>query len=72
MVHYAAGDTIQAITVPANTLILAAGFQVTDFASISGTTATVTLGFTGGVVDEFADALDIIGASDGDGSTPAR
>ena len=37
----APGDTIQAISVPANTLILAAGFQVTESATMnSGTDAT--------------------------------
>ena len=63
----APGDTIQAITVPANTLILAAGFQVTEAAPMNtATDATAALGFTGGDVDEFAAALDIDGASDGD------
>ena len=63
----APGDTIQAITVPASTLILAAGFQVTESATMNASTdATAALGFTGGDVDEFAAALDIDGASDGD------
>ena len=63
----APGDTIQAITVPANTLILADGFQVTESATMNtATDATAALGFTGGDVDEFAAALDIDGASDGD------
>ena len=63
----APGDTIQAINVPASTLILAAGFQVTESATMNASTdATAALGFTGGDVDEFAAALDIDGASDGD------
>ena len=63
----APGDTIQAITVPANTLIMAAGFQVVESATMNASTdATAALGFTGGDVDEFAAALDIDGASDGD------
>ena len=63
----APGDTIQAITVPANTLIMAAGFQVVESATMNtATDATAALGFTGGDVDEFAVALDIDGASDGD------
>ena len=63
----APGDTIQAITVPANTLIMGAGFQVVSSATMNtGTDATAALGFTGGDVDEFAAALDIDGASDGD------
>ncbi len=63
----APGDTIQAINVPASTLILAAGFQVTESATMNASTdATAALGFTGGDVDEFAVALDIDGAADGD------
>ena len=62
----APGDTIQAITVPANTLIMGAGFQVVSSATMNtGTNATAALGFTGGDVDEFAVALDIDGATDG-------
>ena len=61
------GDTIQAITVPANTLILAAGIQVVESATMNtGTDATASLGFTGGDVDEFVATFDIDGASDGD------
>jgi len=63
----APGDTIQAITVPANTLIMGAGFQVVESATMNtATDATAALGFTGGDVDEFAVALDIDGATDGD------
>ncbi len=62
----APGDTIQAITVPANTLIMGAGFQVVESATMNtATDATAALGFTGGDVDEFAVALDIDGATDG-------
>ena len=62
----APGDTIQAINVPASTLILAAGFQVTESATMNtATDATAALGFTGGDVDEFAAALDIDAAADG-------
>jgi len=60
------GDTIQAITVPANTLILAAGIQVVESATMNtATDATASLGFTGGDVDEFVAAFDIDGAADG-------
>ena len=63
----APGDTIQAITVPANTLIMGAGFQVVESATMNtATDATAALGFTSGDVDEFAVALDIDGATDGD------
>ena len=60
------GDTIQAITVPANTLVLAAGLQVVNSATMNtGTDATASLGFTGGDVDEFVATFDIDGAADG-------
>ncbi len=61
-----AGDTVQAITVPAGTKILAAGFEVVESATMNtGTNATASLGFTGGDVDEFVATFDIDGASDG-------
>ena len=61
------GDTIQAITIPANTIVLAAGLQVVETATQNtGTDATASLGFTGGDVDEFVATFDIDGASDGD------
>lgn len=67
---YAAGDTETMINVPKGTAILASGIEV--LTSASGTTGTVDLGFTSGVVDKYVDGLDIIGASDGDyASTPA-
>ena len=60
------GDTIQAITIPANTLVLAAGLQVVETATQNtGTDATASLGFTGGDVDEFVSLFDIDGAADG-------
>ena len=61
------GDTIQALTVPADTLVLAAGIQVVNSATMNtGTDATASLGFTGGDVDEFVATFDIDGANDGD------
>jgi hypothetical protein len=66
-INPATADTIQAITVPANTLIVAAGLQVVNSATMNtGTDATASLGFTGGDVDEFVATFDIDGASDGD------
>ena len=60
----APGDTIQAITVPANTLIMAAGFQVVESATMNtGTDATVTLGAAD--PDEYVTVFDIDGAADG-------
>jgi len=59
-----AGDVVQAITVPANTKILAAGFQVVNSATMnSGTNATATLGTAD--ADEYVTAFDIDGAADG-------
>ena len=59
-----AGDVVQAMTVPANTKMLAAGFQVVNSATMnSGTNATATLGTAD--ADEYVTAFDIDGASDG-------
>ena len=61
------GDTVQALTLPAGHLVVAAGFEVVTSATMNtGTDATAVLGFTGGDVDEFVAAFDIDGASDGD------
>ena len=65
-INHATADTIQAITVPANTLVVAAGLQVVNSATMdTGTDATASLGFTGGDVDEFVATFDIDGAADG-------
>ena len=67
---YGADDTETMLNIPKGTAILSAGVEVVT--SATGTTCTVDLGFTGGVVDKYVDGLDIVGASDGDyGSTPA-
>jgi|TARA_R100000482_G_scaffold63003_1_gene23243 hypothetical protein len=60
----APGDVVQCITVPANTKIVAAGFQVTSSATMNtGTNATATLG-TDADADEYVTAFDIDGAAD--------
>jgi hypothetical protein len=60
----APGDVVQCITVPANTKILAAGFQVTSSATMNtGTDATAALG-TGADDNEYVTAFDIDGAAD--------
>jgi len=57
------GDVVQCITVPANTKIITAGFEVTSSATQNtGTDATVTLGAAD--ADEFVAAFDIDGAAD--------
>ena len=59
------GDVVQVLTVPANTKIIAAGFQVTESATQNtGTDATAILG-TGADDNEYVAAFDIDGASDG-------
>jgi len=59
------GDVVQVLTVPANTKIIAAGFQVTKSATQnSGTDATAILG-TAVDDNEYVAAFDIDGASDG-------
>ena len=59
------GDVVQVLTVPANTKIIAAGFQVTKSATQNtGTDATAILG-TGADDNEYVAAFDIDGASDG-------
>ena len=59
------GDVVQCLTIPANTKIIAAGFQVVESATMnSGTNATAILG-TGADDNEYVAAFDIDGAADG-------
>ena len=59
-----AGDIVQCLTIPANTRVLHAGFQVVESATMNtGTNATAKLGAADD--DEFVTAFDIDGASDG-------
>ena len=61
----APGDVVQALTVPANTKIIAAGIQVTASATQNtGTDATAILG-TAVDDNEYVAAFDIDGAADG-------
>lgn len=61
----APGDVVQALTVPANTKIIAAGIQVTASATQNtGTDATAILG-TAVDNNEYVAAFDIDGATDG-------
>ena len=61
------GDTVQALTIPANHLIMAAGLQLVDVAVMNdgGSNATASLGFTGGDVDEFGATFDLDASSAG-------
>ena len=57
------GDVVQCLTIPANTRVLHAGFQVVLSATMNtGTNATATLGSAD--ADEWVTALDIDGAAD--------
>ena len=59
-----AGDVVQCLTIPANTRVLHAGFQVVLSATMNtGTNATATLGAAD--ADEFVAAFDIDGAAAG-------
>tara|TARA_R110000796_G_scaffold1382_4_gene5528 strand:+ start:757 stop:1242 length:486 start_codon:yes stop_codon:yes gene_type:complete len=59
-------DTAQALTLPAGCKVIAAGVEVVESATMNtGTNGTVSLGFTGGDVDEFVATFDIDGAADG-------
>lgn len=58
------GDVVQCLTIPANTRVLHAGFQVVESATMNtGTNATAILGAADD--NEFVAAFDIDGAADG-------
>ena len=59
-----AGDIVECLTIPANTRVLHAGFQVVLSATMNtNTDATAALGAAD--ADEFVAAFDIDGAADG-------
>ena len=68
----AANDIFEAISIPANTLVLQAGYQVTTVMDGSAAGCTMHLGFsdTHGAVDTFVTAFDIDAAAAGDYATP--
>lgn len=61
----AAADVIQTIDLPAHTLVLAAGFEVTSVMTGTSTDATVDLGVTGIDPDAYVDGFDLDGAAVG-------
>lgn len=61
----AADDVIQVISVPAGTLVLAAGFEVTTETTDTQTDVTVDMGITDIDADVFVDGFDLDGASAG-------
>jgi|TARA_R100000084_G_scaffold87999_1_gene42228 hypothetical protein len=66
----ASSDVITAITVPANTVILHAGWEVTTAHAGTSSDTAFDFGVTGGNVDVFVDGFDFDGASVGDYSSP--
>lgn len=60
----AANDVIEAISIPANTVIMAAGVEVVT-APAGGTSFSVDLGVTGGDVDAFVDGFAVTSAAAG-------
>jgi len=67
----AAADTIECITVGANTAVMFAGAEIT-VAPTGGSGATFDLGITGGDVDAFVDGMAITSATAGTYSTLAN
>ncbi len=61
----AANDVIQAIAIPANSIIIAAGLEVIT-ANAGSATLTLDLGVTGADVDAFVDGFDFVAAAVGD------
>ena len=71
----AANDVIPGLTIPANTLIMCAGLEVTEAHAGTSTDTDFDFGVTGGDLDNFVDGFDFDGASVGDyafkaGQTP--
>ena len=67
----AANDVIPGLTIPANTVILHAGFEVTEAHTGTSTDTDFDFGITGGDLDNFVDGFDFDAASVGDFSNPA-
>lgn len=61
----AVNDVIQVIDVPARSLVLAAGFEVTSAMTGTSTDATLDFGITGVDVDAFVDGFDLDAAAAG-------
>ena len=66
----AANDIIEAIAVPANTLILFAGFKVVTAMEGTTTDSAIHVGITGTDVDVFVASFDLDGASVGAHTPP--
>ena len=71
----AAADIIKCLTVPAESVVLHAGFEVTAAHAGTSSDTAFDFGITGGDLDNFVDGFDFDGASVGDyafkaGQTP--
>lgn len=67
----AQGTVIEAIAVPAASIVTYAGFQVLEPMTGSSTDTTLDFGITGGNVDEYVDGFDLDAAAAGAYATPA-
>lgn len=67
----AAADVIEALTIPADTMILSAGMECTAIHTGTSTDCALDLGVTGGDPDAFVDAFDFDGAAAGAYAVPA-
>ena len=67
----ASADVIPVLTIPANTAILGAGFEVTAIHTGTSTDCALDFGLTGGDVDAFVDGFDFDAAAVGAYSQPA-
>ena len=67
----AAADIIEAITVPANTMIVSAGMECTAVHTGTSSDCALDLGVTGGDVDAFVDGFDFDAAAAGAYAAPA-
>lgn len=67
----AANDIIEALYVPANTLVLYAGVAVKSVMTGTSTDATIDLGVTGNDPDRFVDGMDLDAATAGTYGTVA-
>jgi len=66
----AQGDIIQALSIPAKTIILTCGAEVMSAMTGTSTDLTLDIGFTGGNTDFLADGFDFDGAAVGAFTSP--
>lgn len=66
----AQGDIIQALSIPAKTVILSCGAEVMSAMTGTSTDLTLDIGFTGGNTDFLADGFDFDGAAVGAFTSP--